>query len=60
MSGQPSAALVAAMQDVAEGRLSPYAAAKAHHIALSTIYRSALYQQWRDGQQQQPTTKKPS
>ncbi len=47
MSGKPSAALVAAMKDVIAGKLTPYAAAIKHGIALSTMYRSESYRTWR-------------
>lgn len=50
MSGKPSADTVEAMKLVAEQGLTPYAAAKRMNIALSTIYRSPLYKQWRDAQ----------
>lgn len=50
MSGQPSAALVEAMKAVKAGTATPYAAALANNIALSTMYRSALYRQWRKEQ----------
>lgn len=45
MSG-PSHALVLAMELVRAGT-SPYAAAQVCGIALSTMYRSALYKAWK-------------
>lgn len=53
MSGQPSEAVKLAMQEVEAGTATPYAAAKAHNIALSTIYRSSLYRKWKEEQEKQ-------
>jgi hypothetical protein len=40
MSGRPSKETTDALRDVARGKLTAYAAAKKHGIALSTIYRA--------------------
>lgn len=54
MSGQPSEAVKQAMQEVMAGTATPYAAAKAHNIALSTMYRSSLYKAWKAEREQPP------
>lgn len=46
MSGKPSADTQRAMELVKAG-YSPYAAAMEAGIALSTIYRSVLYKEWK-------------
>lgn len=43
MAGQTGPAMVAAMRQVQAKTASPYRAAKANKVALSTMYRSALY-----------------
>lgn len=50
MSGRTSSETVKAMELV-KGGMSPYEAAKTVKIALSTIYRSALYKAWKAAQQ---------
>lgn len=57
MSGQPSEAVKQAMQEVMAGTATPYAAAKANNIALSTIYRSSLYRKWKEEQANKPPPK---
>ena len=47
MISRPSAALCEAMRLV-RGGMTPYAAARYVGIALSTMYRSRLYREWRD------------
>lgn len=54
MSGQTSAALIKAMAQVKSGKATPYAAAKANNIAVSTMYRSALYKKWKAKQEPAP------
>jgi hypothetical protein len=49
MSGKPSAEMLKAMNLVLLGTV-PYRAAKMSQIALSTMYRSRLYNLWKDGQ----------
>ena len=46
-----SKAMLDAMKLVKSG-MTPYQAAKKAKIALSTMYRSPLYKDWRDGQGQ--------
>lgn len=43
-----SAGMVAAMKLVTTGKATPYQAAQKAGIALSTMYRSPLYKNWRD------------
>lgn len=57
MTGRPSAAMEKAMRLIRNG-MTPYGAAKKVGIALSTMYRSALYKKHRDEQQQQLKTPK--
>lgn len=47
MSGRPSAEVTKAIALMKETGVSAYAAAKATGIALSTIYRSTLYKQFK-------------
>lgn len=56
MSGRISAAVVQAMALITDPQhpVSPYAAAKAVGIALSTIYRSSLYKAYKAGQTRPP------
>jgi hypothetical protein len=56
MSGKPSADVVRAMQLVRRG-MTPYAAARQTGIALSTIYRSAIYKAWKARLYDPPTRK---
>ncbi len=53
MSGRPSTELQQAMDAVKHGGKTPYAAAKDAGIALSTMYRSALYKAWKAEQEEQ-------
>ena len=59
MSGRPSAEVIQAVALMREsgGTMSAYAAAKAVGIALSTIYRSPLYKEYKAGQKQSNPTK---
>lgn len=47
MAGKPSAKMQQVMQLIQSGS-TPYRAARDTGIALSTLYRSALYKQWRN------------
>ncbi len=49
MAARQSAIVDEALRLVAGG-MTPYAAAKQVGIALSTIYRSKLYQEWKNAQ----------
>ncbi len=49
MSGKPSAEMVKAMKLVLNHAVVPYRAAKMSQVALSTMYRSRLYNLWKDG-----------
>ena len=47
MGANVSHAVIQAMEEVKAGTKTPYAAAKDASIALSTIYRSRLYKEWK-------------
>lgn len=51
MSGKPSARMLQAMKLIRAGKVTPYAAAKIVKLSFSSIYRSTLYQNWRDGKE---------
>lgn len=49
MTGKPSADMVRVMELIRTG-MTPYAAAKTVGVALSTVYRSPLYKEWKKEQ----------
>lgn len=59
MTGRPSAEVAKAVAMLREsgGRMTAYAAAQAVGIALSTIYRSALYKAYKAEQEATPNRK---
>jgi hypothetical protein len=61
MSARPSAEVAKAVALLREsgGTLSAYAAARQVGIALSTIYRSALYKAYKAEQETKPARKEP-
>jgi len=49
MAGQASGRLIEAMKLVINAKMTPYAAANRAQISLTTMYKSAIYKMWRDG-----------